>query len=117
MNDDRHTLPSDQQRLDDWRALCAWLEDRAYNASYEPRCQGSYLLAVHTLSRTRYNFETHEYENDPRAPAYNRYVRAIKAERKRLDLVFWSTGHGWRLRKDYKEKLDAEAARLREEKS
>lgn len=112
MNEEKYTLPNDRQRLDDWRALCAWLEDRPYNAHYEPRCQGSYLLAVHTMPRTRYNFEKHEYELDPDAPAYNRYVRAIKAERKRLDLVFWSSGHGWRLRKEYQARLDAEAQRL-----
>lgn len=116
MSDKRYELPSDQQRLEDWRALCAWLEERRYNASYNPRCQGAYLLAVHTMPRQRFNYETQAWESDTDAPMYNRYVRAIKAERKRLDLVFWSSGYGWRLRKDYKEKLEAEAARLREEK-
>lgn len=114
--DERYILPDDQQRLDDWRALCAWLEERRYNASYEPRCQGAYLLAVGTLPRQRFNYTTKEWENDPDAPAVNRYVRAITAERKRLGLVFWSSGHGWRLRKDYKEKLDAEQQRIENQK-
>jgi hypothetical protein len=105
-------IPDDMQRLADWRALCAYLEDRPYNASYEPRCREAYLLSVGTLPRKRFDYVTREYVDDPRAPEVNRFVRFITAERRRLQVIYWASGWGWRLRKDYKEKLDAEEQRL-----
>ena len=118
------------ERLDDWEALCNWLEDRPYNAAYNPRCQGAYLL------NTPYSPQRTIRVDDPDAPplllgdrviprqkdipnprlaeekALAKWTREITAERRRLQLVYWSSGHGWRLRKDYREKLVAERARL-----
>jgi hypothetical protein len=120
----------DAERLADWEALCAYLEEQPYNAAYEPRCQGAYLLT------SLYSPHSTIYVDDPDAPPLiiaGRSVprkkevpnpnlvqekeiaqncRAIVAERRQLGLVFWSTGHGWRLHKDYKEKLAAERAKL-----
>jgi hypothetical protein len=122
----------DEQRemLADWRALCDWLEACPYNASYDPRCQGSYLLATpYTATRTirvddpdapPLRFGEREVLRQKDAPNPNlaeelelsRRSRMLTRERKRLGLVFWSTGHGWRLHKDYREKLEAEQQRL-----
>jgi hypothetical protein len=122
----------DEQRemLEDWRALCEWLEARPYNASYDPRCRGAYLLATpYTATRTirvddpdapPLKWGGREVPRQKDAPnpnlaeelEHSRYSRMLTRERKRLGLVFWSTGHGWRLHKDYREKLKAEAARL-----
>jgi hypothetical protein len=99
-------LPDERQRLADWEALCAWLEERSYNASYRPRCQGEYLLSAGHITLP---------EQPDVARAINRQTRAITAERRRLQLVYWSTGLGWRLRKDYKEKLAAERKRIEEQ--
>lgn len=71
-------------RLVHWRAMCAWLEAQPYNASYRG-LPHNYLLAR---------------------------AKRIADERRRLALIFWSTGHGWRLRKDYAASLDAEEQRL-----
>jgi hypothetical protein len=120
----------DAERLADWEALCAYLEEQPYNAAYEPRCQGAYLLmGAYSPRRTI-------HINDPDAPPlviagrtvprkkevpnpnlaqekeFARKCRAIVTERRRLAVVYWSTGHGWRLRKDYKEKLALERAKL-----
>ena len=96
-----YELPSDQQRLDDWTALCAWLEEQSYNASYDPRCQGAYLTSAGSLPK-----------NVEGAKALNRYIRQITAERKRLQVIYWAVGYGWRLHKDYREKLAAEQERI-----
>lgn len=126
--------PAEQREmLDDWRALCEWLEARPYNAAYDPNCRGAYLLT------TPYGPQRTVRVDDPDAPPLNiggrliprrkdapnpnlaeelehsRYSRMLTAERKRLGLVFWSTSRGWRLHKDYREKLEAEARRLDEE--
>lgn len=120
------------KRLDDWDALCDWLEDRPYNASYDPHCRGAYLLTgLYSPHRTI-------SVPDPDAPPWGiagtmvtrmkdiptpdlakekeraRECRAIVAERRWLQLVYWSTGHGWRLRKDYRTLIAAERARLEE---
>lgn len=122
----------DEQRnmLADWRALCDWLEAQPYNASYNPKGQGAYLLNTpHTATRTI-------RVNDPDAPPLkwggremprqkeipnpelaaelelSRWTRMITRERRRLGLVYWAQGFGWRLRKDYRERLEAEQARL-----
>lgn len=119
------------ERLDDWEALCAWLEERSYNASYEPRCRGAYLLT------TPYSPQRTIRVEDPDAPpllignraiprmkeipnpklaeekALAKWSREITAERRRLQVVYWASGFGWRLRKDYREKLAAERVRLR----
>lgn len=97
-------LPDERQRLDDWQALCAWLEGRPYNASYNPKCQGDYLLNTGSVHRSNKD-----------AKAINRWIRQITAERTRLQLVYWAIGWGWRLRKDYKEKLEAERKRIEEQ--
>lgn len=124
------------ERLDDWEALCNWLEDRAYNASYEPRCRGAYLTSTpyspqrtirvedpdqallvlydgRTVSRMK------EVPNPKLADekALAKWSRMITAERRRLGLIYWASGFGWRLRKDYKEKLAAERERLLHEVS
>lgn len=99
-------LPDERQRLADWIALCAWLESRPYNASYKVRCQGEYLLSAgHIILPDKPDV----------AKAINRQTRAITKERTRLQLVYWATGWGWRLRKDYKEKLEAERKRIEEQ--
>lgn len=125
-------MNSDLERLDDWQALCNWLEDRAYNASYNPKCQGAYLLTgpfparrfitVDDLDAPPLIIGGREVRRKKEIPNPElakereraRMCRAIVRERQRLGLVFWSTGHGWRLHKDYQERLDAERARLTE---
>ena len=57
------------ERLDDWEALCAWLEERPYNAAYEPRCRGAYLLA------TPYSPQRTIRVNDPDAPPL--WIRSV----------------------------------------
>jgi hypothetical protein len=123
-------MKSDIERLDDWEALCNWLEDRAYNASYNPKCRGAYLLSgpwpsrrtitVDDLDTPPLRIGGHEVRRKKDIPnpdyaqerARAKEYRAIVAERSRLQLVFWSSGHGWRLHKDYREKIAAERARL-----
>lgn len=80
-----NSLEARRQRLQDWQALCTWLEDQPYNASYRPKGQGAYLLGKGR-------------------PGYS---KLLKAERLRMP-VFWSTGHGWRLNTGWAEVLDAE---------
>jgi len=123
------------ERLADWQALCDWLEDRAYNASYEPRCRGAYLLSgpwaarrtisVDDLDRPPFfvyngvpayrkkDVPNPEYQAERKRAAF--YALIVK-ERSRLQLVYWATGYGWRLRKDYKEKIEAERVRLAQER-
>lgn len=123
-------MTTDLERLDDWAALCDWLEGQAYNAHYEPRCRGAYLLTgLYSPHRTirvddpdmppltimgRSIPRQKEIPNPNLAEekALARRCRAIVNERRRLQLVFWSTGHGWRLHKDYREKIATERARL-----
>ena len=119
------------ERLDDWEALCNWLEERSYNASYEPRCRGAYLLSTpYSPQRTIRVEDTDaaplvlpdgrtfprmkEIPNPKLAEekALAKWSREITAERNRLALVYWATGYGWRLRKDYREKIAAERQRL-----
>lgn len=119
------------ERLDDWEALCAWLEDQPYNASYEPRCKEAYLLTgFYSPHRTitvddpdqpplvLYDGRTIPRKKEIPNPQLKtekeiaRQCREIVLERRRLGLVYWATGYGWRLRKDYKERLAAERAAL-----
>jgi hypothetical protein len=119
------------ERLDDWEALCDWLEGRRYNASYEPRCRGAYLLATpYSPCRTiqvedtdapplvLYDGRTIPRKKEIPNPklaeekALAKWTREITKERNRLALVYWASGFGWRLRKDYKEKIAAERERL-----
>ena len=123
------------KRLDDWQALCDWLEDRAYNASYEPTCRGAYLLSGYYPARRTIQINDHDrppvfvFNNQPvyhkkeiPNPEYQierkraQWHTMIVKERSRLQLVYWATGYGWRLRKDYQAKIDAERARLLAEK-
>ena len=122
------------KRLDDWQALCDWLEERAYNASYEPRGRGAYLLSGYYPARRmipvddpnnppyiiagqpvprKTDVPNPEYQAERKRAAY---YRLIVKERSRLMLVYWATGYGWRLRKDYQAKIDAERERLLAEK-
>ncbi len=123
-------MKSDLERLDDWAALCDWLEDRAYNASYNPHCRGAYLLTgpfparrfitVDDLDTPPLKIGGHEVRRKKDIPNPDlaqereraKVCRAIVRERSRLGLVFWSSGHGWRLHKDYRERIEAERARL-----
>jgi len=121
------------ERLGDWEALCNWLEDRPYNASYDPNCRGAYLLtgfysphktirAIDADAPTRIlgdrvlpNYKDIPNPNMEAEKETARNCRTIVLERRRLRLVFWSTGHGWRLHSDYREKLAAERAKLEQE--
>jgi len=122
------------KRLDDWQALCDWLEDRAYNASYNPKCRGAYLLSGYYPARRTisvddtdrlpifvYNGVPSYHKKDYPNPEYQAerkraaYYTLIVKERSRLQLVYWATGYGWRLRKDYQAKIDAERERLSKE--
>ncbi len=67
---------ADPASLADWRALCDWLEAMPYNASYSPPSRFVPLL-------------------EPSS-------RRLRVE---LALIFWSAGHGWRLRKHYAARL------------
>jgi hypothetical protein len=111
-----------RQRYEDWKALCEWLEEQPYNAAYNPKCQGAYLLtnprrmpgATHFgptgETQTIMGHEVPLYGQVPNPhynPEHNRRIRAIIKERRELGLVYWSRGFGWRLRKDYREKLAA----------
>jgi hypothetical protein len=124
-------MKDELERLDDWEKLCAWLEDRSYNASYQPRCPEAYLLNTpYSPHRTisvddtdapplvLYDGQTIPRKKEVPNPklaeekALAKWTREITKERNRLQLVYWATGFGWRLRKDYKEKIAAERERL-----
>ena len=107
------------ERLADWEALCSHLESRPYNASYQPHCQGAYLLTGPCPSQREILIRNAEgryvYGPNPNLAQEKeiaRNCREIVKERRRLGLVFWSTGHGWRLHKNYQEVLDAERKKL-----
>ncbi len=122
-------MKTDLERLDDWAALCDWLEDRAYNASYNPRCRGAYLLTgpcparrfitVDDLDAPPLRIGGREVRRKKEVPNPDlaqereraRACRAIVRERQRLGLVFWSSGHGWRLHKGYREKIASASLR------
>lgn len=111
------------ERLADWEALCAWLEERPYNASYRPSCRGAYLLQdfyparrtveiVDTtaeprtfLGRVFYPKKTIPNPDYPAERERARWCAEIVRERRSIGLVYWAVGYGWRLRKDYREKL------------
>lgn len=82
-----------EEQLQDWSALCEWLEACPYNASYRPPYKHLFVRAAW------YPMHRHSREKHARA-------KRLEAERKALDLVYWATGFGWRLRKDYQAKLD-----------
>jgi hypothetical protein len=110
------------ERLADWDALCAWLEAQPYNASYAPGSRGAYLLTGPCPARkevqARDAFGRYAWVANPnleKEKEIARYCREIVKERRRLQLVYWSSGHGWRLRKDYREKIEAERVRLGEQ--
>lgn len=88
------------KRLAQWEELCQWLEDRPYNAAYRLGVHAHLTAQAKDYPVSRNGHETHAM------------AKQIEAERKALGLIFWSTGHGWRLHKDYKEKLAAARARL-----
>lgn len=74
-----------RERLQDWRALCEWLEEQPYNASYRPKGRGADLLL----------------------PGRAGTARLLTEERLRMP-VYWASGFGWRLNKGWRERLDAE---------
>ena len=83
-------------RLAHWTALCAFLEDQPYNAAYDPHlagCPHAYLFCRLPAG------------DFPPAPAERAARRQVVAERRRLRLVYWQTGYGWRLRKNYRATL------------
>lgn len=86
------TSPS-PRHIADWERLCAWLEAQPYNASYKPGVCGYLLMTAEGYTIKEYGREQ-----------YDR-VRRMDSERKALDLVYWAIGYGWRLQKDYAEKL------------
>ncbi len=86
------TSPS-PQHVADWERLCAWLEDQPYNASYKPGCCGHLLITLQGYTVKEYGKEHYDT------------VKRLDRERKVLDLVYWASGWGWRLRKDYAAKL------------
>lgn len=117
------------ERLADWEALCAFLEAQPYNAAYRPNCQGAYLLGKpyparrtievddldrpYTIAgRSGYRKKTVPNPDYPAEQKRAQQWRQIVKERRQLGLVFWSTGYGWRLRKDYREILDRRRAAL-----
>jgi hypothetical protein len=69
-------LPID---LAPWRQLCEWLEAKPYNASYKG--PGQPLGELLGMGKVQVD------------------------ERRRVRLVFWSSGHGWRLHKNWQERL------------
>ena len=89
------------KRLAQWEELCQWLEDRPYNAAYR-------IINAHLTNRAS-EYPAAQWGKEAHAAA-----KQIEVERKELGLIFWSSGHGWRLHKDYKEKLAAARARLNE---
>ncbi len=93
------TSPS-PQRVADWERLCAWLEDQPYNASYRVACCGHLLITIQGYAVSRDGKET-----------YDR-VKRLDRERKALGLVYWASGWGWRLRKDYAAKLETLRAKF-----
>lgn len=107
------------ERLADWEALCNWLEDMPYNASYEPRCQGAYLLTGPCPARkeiqARDSYGRYAWVANPnlaKEKEIAKRCREIVLERRRLGLVFWSSGHGWRLHKNYRDVLEAERKKI-----
>lgn len=118
------TIRISPERLADWTALCEWLEQQPYNASYHPSCRGAYLLSdfyparrtievddldqpVLTARHVVYRKKTIPNPDYPAERERARFYRQIVNERRALGLVYWSSGHGWRLRKDYRETLAA----------
>ena len=107
------------ERLADWEALCTWLEERPYNASYEPHCQGAYLLTGPCPARrevqARDAFGRYAWVANPdleKEKETARQCREIVKERRRVSLGYWASGLGWRLHKNYQETLAAERAKL-----
>lgn len=83
-----------------WDAVCKWLEEKPYNASYYLHdCPWPILFIKRPVG-------------DDQQRKRDRYL--IK-QRRKLQLTFWSTGHGWRLHSDYREKLAALAESIRQE--
>jgi hypothetical protein len=89
-----------RKRLEEWEALCAWLEERPYNASYRPQ------VNAHLTAQVK------DYPAYRRGQANHDAAKRIEAERKELAVIYWATGFGWRLRKDYKAKLVAARERV-----
>ncbi len=107
------------ERLADWEALCNWLEDRPYNASYNPGSRGAYLLTGPCPARkevqSRNAYGRYEWVANPdlaKEKEIAKRCREIVKERRSLGLVFWSTGHGWRLHKGYRDIIVAEREKL-----
>lgn len=63
-----------------WHDFCAWLEDRKYNACHTSFIPSRFQSLISGKNEAR-----------------NR--------RYQLDLIMYQSGYGWRLRKNYREKL------------
>jgi hypothetical protein len=78
-----------------WRDFCAWLEAQPYNAVYRVPARFFWLVAV-----------------PQHYPAYlvgeqqSKAAKAAALIRQQYPIIYWATGYGWRLRKDYRAALD-----------
>jgi hypothetical protein len=90
-----------QSEYEAWEYLCNWLEDQPYNASYTVPKGYSWL----TL--TRRDAPLREYGRT----AYERAKR-VEQIRRSYALIYWATGFGWRLRKDYRAALERMKANI-----
>jgi DNA polymerase-3 subunit epsilon len=68
--------------LDLWARFCTWLEEQPYNATYSIGVPSEFQPLI---------------ADDRRA----------RRQRKELQVIYWRTGQGWQLLKDYREKLAA----------
>lgn len=79
--------------LELWRDFCLWLEGQPYNAAYRiPSPYGRLTLTTKHITKSQYP------EHYPRAKKYEQ-------QRKALQLIYWASGYGWRLHKNYRETL------------
>ena len=88
------------ERLAAWESLCAYFEGLRYNATYYPSHPHAYLLCRPPSGAY------------PRSAAGRASARQIVAERRSIQVIYWRTGKGWQLRKDYREKLAALRAEI-----
>lgn len=78
----------------DWEELCDWLEAQPYNASYDlPRGLGYLTSSPKETPIYKYGREKHD--------------RAVRIHGDRQPIMYWASGYGWRLRKDYRDALVA----------
>lgn len=92
-----NNLKPNKKDLEDWEALCKGLSNAPRKASYDGyytnRNAGKYDL-IHIPN-------WYLLSQDPLMPEMRKWMRDNGFE-----LVFFGNGWGWRLRKDWKEKID-----------